>query len=202
MLFRSEGHRREDVSRIILTASGGPFRNHTIREMREATVEAALGHPTWRMGTKISIDSATLMNKGLEVIEARWLFDIPPERIDVVIHPQSIIHSMVEFVDGSSKAQLGPPDMRVPIQFALSAPGRWPAPHPRVDWTVDQKLTFRAPDTRRYPCLALAWEALRKGGNQGAILNAANEVAVAAFLERRIGFTDISPLIEIGRAHV
>ena len=190
------GEPAASVERLILTASGGPFRERSPESLASVTPEEALAHPNWEMGPKITIDSATMMNKGLEVIEARWLFDIPPERIDVVIHPQSIIHSMVEFVDGSSKAQLGPPDMRVPIQFALSAPGRWPAPHPRVEWTVDQNLTFRAPDTRRYPCLALAWEALRKGGNQGAILNAANEIAVAAFLERRIGFTDISPLIE------
>ena len=190
------GEPPHSVSRLILTASGGPFRERPLDTFDSITREEALAHPNWEMGPKITIDSATMMNKGLEVIEARWLFDIPPERIEVVIHPQSIIHSMVEFVDGSSKAQLGPPDMKVPIQYALSAPLRWPADHPRVDWTTPLSLDFHAPDVRRYPCLKLAWMAMERGGSAGAVMNAANESAVARFLEGGIAFARIPDLIE------
>ncbi|MDA0874136.1 MAG: 1-deoxy-D-xylulose-5-phosphate reductoisomerase [Bacteroidetes bacterium] len=189
------GEPQESVSRLILTASGGPFRERPVETFDAVTRQEALAHPNWDMGPKITVDSATMMNKGLEVIEARWLFDIPAERLAVVIHPQSIIHSMVEFVDGSSKAQLGPPDMRVPIQYAISAPARWPADHPRVDWREPMQLTFSEPDPLRYPCLALAWEALEQRGSSGAILNAANEAAVAHFLAGRIRFTRIPELI-------
>ena len=160
------------------------------------TSEEALAHPNWEMGPKITIDSATMMNKGLEVIEAHWLFDIPPERIEVTIHPQSVIHSMVEFCDGSSKAQLGPPDMKVPIQYALSAPGRWSSRFPVLDWSKEHQLTFEKPDPLRYPCLDLAYEALRMGDGAGAVMNAANEVAVGLFLDQRIAFGDIPRLIE------
>jgi 1-deoxy-D-xylulose-5-phosphate reductoisomerase len=189
------GEPADSVQRLILTASGGPFRERPIETFPAITREEALAHPNWEMGPKITVDSATMMNKGLEVIEARWLFDIPPQRLEVVIHPQSIIHSMVEFVDGSSKAQLGPPSMKVPIQYAISAPDRWTADHPRVDWGRSVDLTFSAPDPARYPCLALAWEAMETGGCGGAILNAANEAAVDHFLAGRIGFTRIPTLI-------
>lgn len=184
------------VGKLILTASGGPFRDRPLHTFAHITLEEALDHPNWDMGPKITVDSATMMNKGLEVIEARWLFDVPPDSIEVVIHPQSIIHSMVEFVDGSSKAQLGPPDMKVPIQFAMSAPGRWASSHGVLDWGADRRLTFLPPDPERYPCLPLAWQALRMGEGAGAVLNAANEEAVSLFLARRIGFTDVAPLLE------
>lgn len=189
------GEPQDAVRRLILTASGGPFRERPIDTFHLITREEALAHPNWSMGPKITVDSATMMNKGLEVIEARWLFDLPAEKLDVVIHPQSIIHSMVEFVDGSSKAQLGPPSMKVPIQYAISAPQRWPASHPTVDWGRSVDLAFSAPDPVRYPCLGLAWEALEQGGCSGAVLNAANEAAVAHFLAGRIGFTRIPDLI-------
>lgn len=189
------GEPLDAVRRLILTASGGPFRERPLDSFHRVTRAEALAHPNWSMGPKITVDSATMMNKGLEVIEARWLFDLPAEKIDVVIHPQSIIHSMVEFVDGSSKAQLGPPSMKVPIQYAISAPQRWPASHPTVDWGRPLDLTFSAPDPVRYPCLGLAWEALGQGGCSGAVLNAANEAAVAHFLAGRIGFTRIPELI-------
>jgi 1-deoxy-D-xylulose-5-phosphate reductoisomerase len=191
-----EGHRKQDISRIILTASGGPFRNRTFRQMRNATVGEALGHPTWRMGAKISVDSATLMNKGFEVIEAMWLFDLPPDRIDVLIHPQSIVHSMVEYRDGSLIAQLGVPDMRIPVGYALSYPERLPLelprllPHRMVSWV------FEPPDRKSFPALALAYAAAEAGGTAPATLNAANEVAVAAFLAGRIRFTDIVRVAE------
>ncbi len=188
------------VERLVLTASGGPFRQRDGATFDAITPAQAVAHPNWSMGAKISVDSATLMNKGLEVIEARWLFDVPAERIDVVVHPESVIHSIVEFVDGSSKAQVGPPDMKVPIQVALTYPDRWPAPHPRLDWTTAGPLTFEAADRARFPCLGLAFEALRTGGSAPAALNGANEVAVARFLAGDIRFTDIPRLVEAGLA--
>ncbi|MBI5420304.1 MAG: 1-deoxy-D-xylulose-5-phosphate reductoisomerase [Deltaproteobacteria bacterium] len=191
-----EGHRREDVLRIILTASGGPFRNRTLRQMREATVAEALGHPTWRMGTKISVDSATLMNKGLEVIEATWLFGLPPSKIDVTIHPQSVVHSMVEYRDGSLIAQLGIPDMRIPIGYALSYPERLPLELPRFKPHRMDGWTFETPDRRRFPALSMAYAAAEAGRTAPAALNAGNEVAVDAFLSGRIRFTDIAKVVE------
>ncbi len=191
-----QGENSRQIERLILTASGGPFLHRPLEEFSTITVEEALRHPRWRMGNKITIDSATLMNKGLEVIEAHWLFDLPPERIEVVIHPQSIIHSMVEFHDGSIKAQLGLPDMKVPIQYALTYPDRWPMDGPRVDFPRLQSMTFFPPDTSRFPNLRLAYEALRAGGTAPAVLNAANEVAVDAFLHRSISFSRIPELVE------
>ena len=184
------------VEEIILTASGGPFRTRDRATFDQITVAEALDHPNWSMGSKITIDSATLMNKGLEVIEARWLFDMPPERIRVLVHPQSIVHSMVAFDDGSIKAELGVPDMKVPIQYALSYPDRWAAPHERLSWADAARLDFEAPDTDAFPCLRLAFEALQAGGTAPAVLNAANEEAVRSFLDEAIGFTDIPRLIE------
>ncbi|MEM8559718.1 MAG: 1-deoxy-D-xylulose-5-phosphate reductoisomerase [Bacteroidota bacterium] len=184
------------VERVTLTASGGPFRTRPAETFEAITPGEALRHPNWSMGAKITIDSATLMNKGLEVIEARWLFGLDPDQIDVLVHPQSIIHSMVTFVDGSAKAQLGVPDMKVPIQYALTYPDRWPAPHPRLDWTQVASLDFEPPDTDRFPCLRLAFEALEAGGLAPCVLNAANEVAVARFLREEIGFTDIPRIAE------
>jgi 1-deoxy-D-xylulose-5-phosphate reductoisomerase len=185
-----------DVTRLILTASGGPFRSLPADALARVTPEDALRHPTWRMGRKITIDSATLMNKGLEVIEARWLFDVPAERIDVVIHPQSIVHSMVEFRDGSVLAQLGVTDMRLPIQYAFSYPDRWAAPVPPLDLLKAGTLEFGAPDRRRFPCLDLAYRAIVHGGAWPIVLNAANELAVEAFLGRAIGFSQIPVVIE------
>jgi len=190
------GEELTGVERLVLTASGGPFRTRAGDTFDAITPEEALAHPNWSMGAKVTVDSATLMNKGLEVIEARWLFGLGPERISVVVHPQSIVHSLVQFVDGSSKAQLGMPDMRVPIQYALSYPARWPAPHPRIDWATTARLDFEAPDRARFPCLDLAYDALARGGTAPAVLNAANEVAVARFLRREVGFCDIPRLIE------
>src|SRR5205809_1284488 len=190
------GHSRADVHRILLTASGGPFRETPRAKLAAMTVEDALKHPTWKMGAKITIDSATLMNKGLEIIEARWLFDVAPDQVHVVVHPQSIVHSMVEYVDGSVIAQLGVADMGVPILYALSYPERRPTPAARLDLTRVGPLTFYEPDTDKFPCLGLARRALEHGGVAPVVLNAANEVAVAAFLERRIGFTEIAQLIE------
>jgi 1-deoxy-D-xylulose-5-phosphate reductoisomerase len=184
-----------DVRRLILTASGGPFRRLAANELDTVTAEDALRHPTWVMGQKITIDSATLMNKGLEVIEARWLFDVGADRIDVIVHPQSIVHSMVEFVDGSVIAQLGVTDMRLPIQYAFSYPERWSATLPPLDLAHAGRLEFEPPDTRRFPCLALAFRALRGPDGLAIVLNAANEVAVAAFLEGRLSFTGISATI-------
>ncbi len=186
-----EGHRREDVSRIILTASGGPFRNRTIRQMRDATVAEALGHPTWRMGAKITVDSATMMNKGLEIIEATWLFGVPADRIDVLVHPQSVVHSMVEYRDGCLIAQLGIPDMRIPIGYALAYPERLPLELPRLRPHRMDGWAFECPDRKRFPALALAYAAAARGGTAPAVMNAANEVAVHAFLEGRIRLTDI-----------
>ena len=191
-----QGHNRGDVHRILLTASGGPFRETPRAQLASVTVEDALKHPTWKMGAKITIDSATLMNKGLEIIEARWLFDLGPDQVQVVIHPQSIVHSMVEYIDGSVIAQLGVADMGVPILYALTYPERRPAPAARLDLTRVGPLTFFEPDTDKFPCLRLARATLGRGGAAPVVLNAANEVAVAAFLERRIGFTDIAELIE------
>jgi 1-deoxy-D-xylulose-5-phosphate reductoisomerase len=190
------GHSRRDVHRVVLTASGGPFREVAAERLATVTVADALRHPTWKMGAKITIDSATLMNKGLEVIEARWLFDVAPERVHVVVHPQSIVHSMVEYIDGSVIAQLGVADMGVPILYALTYPERRPAPAPRLDLTAVGALTFFEPDVKKFPCLRLAREALEQGGGAPVVLNAANEIAVAAFLEGRIAFTAIADVIE------
>ena len=190
------GRSTGDVRRLILTASGGPFRDRNGQALETVTPDDALRHPTWRMGPKITIDSATLMNKGLEVIEARWLFDVPAERIDVLIHPQSIVHSMVELRDGSVIAQLGVTDMRLPIQYAFSYPERWDAPLPPLDLLHAGRLDFEAPDDSRFPCLALAFRALRGDPALPIVLNAANEVAVAAFLDQRIAFTGIPGLIQ------
>jgi 1-deoxy-D-xylulose-5-phosphate reductoisomerase len=186
------GQRREDVARLVLTASGGPFRTWSEARIARATVEQALRHPNWDMGPKITIDSASLMNKGLEVIEARWLFDVPPERVEVLVHPQSIVHSLVEFVDGSVLAQLGLPDMRVPIAVALAHPERLPLDLPRLDLAAIGQLAFEVPDRKRFPCLDLAYAALRASEAAPAVLNAANEVAVAAFLAGRVGFPAIA----------
>ena len=186
------GHRPGDVKRIILTASGGPFLRASMDELRRATPAQALKHPTWKMGAKITIDSSTLMNKGLEVIEAHWLFGLPADRIDVVIHPQSIVHSMVEYVDGSVLAQLGIPDMAIPISYILAFPERLPLAHlPSLDLVQAGRLEFVAPDTERFPCLALAYQALRARGSAPAVLNAANEVLVDAFLNGAIAYLDI-----------
>ena len=194
------GEPADSVERLILTASGGPFRQRDGATFDAITPDQAVAHPNWSMGAKISVDSATMMNKGLEVIEARWLFGVPGDRIDVVVHPESVVHSVVEFVDGSSKAQVGPPDMKVPIQVALTYPDRWPAPHPRLDWTTAGPLTFEAADRARFPCLDLAFAALATGGSAPAALNAANEVAVARFLAGDIRFTDIPRLVEASLA--
>jgi 1-deoxy-D-xylulose-5-phosphate reductoisomerase len=183
--------RREDLKRIILTASGGPFREHSGDELAEVSVQEALAHPTWNMGPKITVDSATLMNKALEIIEARWLFDLEPERIDVVIHPQSIVHSLVEFKDGSVLAQLSPPDMRLPIQYALTYPQRWDCPAPRLSFQSAFSLDFHPPDLERFPALVVGHEVARRGGTAGAVLNAANEAAVDAFLKGRLRFPEI-----------
>ncbi|AAK23892.1 1-deoxy-D-xylulose-5-phosphate reductoisomerase [Caulobacter vibrioides] len=180
------------VSRLILTASGGPFRTWDKAAMARATPEQAIAHPNWSMGAKISVDSATMMNKGLEMIEASYLFATPEDRVDVVIHPQSVIHSLVEYVDGSTLAQLGPPDMRAPIACAFAWPDRLPWPAPRLDLAAYGQLTFESPDVERFPAIGIAREALRLGGGAPAAMNAANEVAVAAFLDRRIGFLDIA----------
>jgi 1-deoxy-D-xylulose-5-phosphate reductoisomerase len=190
------GRSADEIRRLILTASGGPFRTWPDAKLYDVKPEDALRHPTWRMGPKITIDSATLMNKGLEVIEARWLFDVPADRIEVVVHPQSIVHSMVELTDGSTIAQLGVTDMRLPIQYAFSYPERWPSSLPALDFTRVGALDFMAPDLDRFPCLRLAYEALRAGGTMAVVLNAANEVAVEAFLDNRLPFPAIARVIE------
>ena len=184
------------VEKVILTASGGPFLHRPAEELERVSVEEALNHPSWCMGAKVTIDSASLMNKGFEVIEARWLFGLRPEQIDVVIHPRSVSHSMVQFGDGAVKAQIGTPDMHLPIQYALTFPQRLPLQGPRIDFCKLGCLEFFEPDPMRFPNLALAFECLRRGGNAGAVLNAANEVAVAAFLDRKIRFTDIARINE------
>jgi 1-deoxy-D-xylulose-5-phosphate reductoisomerase len=195
-IFQSlTGHRKSDVRRLILTASGGPFLNCSLEELKHVTPAAAVAHPNWHMGRKISVDSATMMNKGLEVIEARWLFDLPADQIAVHIHPQSIVHSMVEYVDGSVIAQLGIPDMKTPIAYALSYPERLPLDLPFLDLCSLGSLTFKKPDLNRFECLYLAYEALREGGTTPAVLNAANEVAVEAFLNGKIDFLDIPSII-------
>ena len=188
------GHARE-VRRVILTASGGPFRTASADQIEHATVDEAMNHPTWKMGGKITIDSATMFNKGLELIEACWLFDVPPERVEIVVHPESVVHSMVEFVDGSCLAQLSPPDMRTPIQYALTYPDRVDGNSRRLDLTAAFSLRFEPPDFGRFPALAMAYEAARVGGTMGAVLNAANEAAVAAFLAGRVRFGRISRLV-------
>jgi 1-deoxy-D-xylulose-5-phosphate reductoisomerase len=190
------GRPAAELKRLVLTASGGPFRGWPASDLAWVSAEDALKHPTWRMGRKITIDSATLMNKGLEVIEAHWLFGVGADRIDVVIHPQSVVHSMVELIDGSIIAQLGLTDMRVPIQYAFSFPERWPALLPPLDLVRAGKLEFLAPDTEAFPCLRLAYRALGAARSLPVVLNAANEVAVASFLEGRIGFTSIPHVIE------
>ncbi len=196
-IFQSlEGHRREDVRRIVLTASGGPFWDWPPEEIKHVTTEQALKHPNWKMGAKITIDSATLMNKGLEVIEARWLFDIPPTQINIVIHRESIIHSLVEYRDGSVMAQLGLPDMRTPISYALNYPKRVPLDPPLLDLGKIAHLNFAQPDFTKFPCAQLAYDALAEDGGLPATLNAANEVAVQAFLEKTISFVDIPKIIE------
>jgi 1-deoxy-D-xylulose-5-phosphate reductoisomerase len=186
------GQRREDVHKLTLTASGGPFRTWSAEQMERATVAEALKHPNWAMGPKITIDSATLANKALEVIEARWLFDLPAEKVAVVVHPQSIVHALVEYVDGSVLAQLGMPDMRVPISLALAWPERLPLALPRLDLAQQKRLDFEPPDPKRFPCLELAWDALAGGEGAPAVFNAANEVAVAAFLAGEIAFPAIA----------
>jgi len=192
-----QGEHKEEVTRIILTASGGPFRTYSLEQLATITPQQALNHPTWQMGKKVTIDSATLMNKGMEVIEAHWLFDLPIENIEILIHPASIVHSMVEFADGSIKAQLSPPDMRLPIQYALSHPDRLPNPQlPRIDWHKLSSLDFGQPDLSRFPCLKLAIEAAKRGGTYPGVLSAADEVAVELFLSNRIGLLDIARLVE------
>lgn len=196
-IFQSlTGHRNEDIERIILTASGGPFRQTPAEDLKNVSPEKALKHPQWSMGAKITIDSATLMNKGLEVIEAHWLFNIPAEKISVVVHPQSIIHSMVEYVDGCVMAQLGAPDMRAPIAYAIAWPERCESGIQKLDLTKIGTLTFEEPDTERFPSLRLAFEALKAGRTYPAVLNAANEIAVAAFLDKKTGFTDIPAIVD------
>lgn len=188
------GHRKE-VERILITASGGPFRNLPLEELENVTLEDALAHPTWSMGQKITIDSATLMNKGLEVIECCHLFDVTVDKVDVVVHPQSLVHSLVEFVDGSYIAQIGPTDMRIPIQYALTYPERLPGNGDRIDLAKIGSLIFEAPTPEKFPCLGLAYEASRKGGTLPVVLSVANEVAVQAFLEKKIKYTDIARVI-------
>lgn len=190
------GEQNSSIEKIILTASGGPFREYSKEQIQQVTLEQALQHPNWKMGNKITIDSATLMNKGLEVIEARWLFNVPPEKIEVIIHPQSIIHSMVQFIDGSIKAQMGLPDMKLPIHYALHYPFRQTSVFERFDFTKYPQLNFYPPDTNKFPCLELAYSALKKGGNFPCALNAANEKAVELFLNKKIKFHQIPIIIE------
>ena len=190
------GENPQDVSRLLITASGGPFRNFTIEQLQTVTPEQALKNPNWNMGAKITIDSATMMNKGFEVMEARWLFDIDPQQIEVLVHPQSVIHSMVEFRDGTVKAQLAIPDMRIPIQLALTFPQRLPIDLPRLDLIEYQSLTFETPDLKKFKNLALAFQAIQKKGNMPCIVNAANEVVNAAFRKGKCGFLQMSDIIE------
>lgn len=189
------GEDMHSVEKLLLTASGGPFRTFTYEQMQYVTAAQALQHPNWEMGAKITIDSASMMNKGFEVIEARWLFDIPVEKIQVLVHPQSVVHSAVQFVDGSVKAQLGTPDMRIPIQYALTYPARWLSDVPRLDLFSTNQLTFEEPDLQRFPNLRLAYEVMKKGGNMPCILNAANEVVNLAFREEKCGFLQMSDVI-------
>ena len=191
-----QGNAHNAVRRIFLTASGGPFRGKTKQQLENVTVEDALKHPNWDMGKKITIDSATLMNKGLEVMEARWLFDVSPDNIEVLVHPQSIIHSAVEYEDGAVIAQMGEPDMKVPIQYALTYPERIKNSYPKIDFSQRSMMTFEKPDLETFSCLSLAFKALKIGGTMPAVLNSANEVAVRKFIEKKIGFLDIARLIE------
>ncbi|MBM3967243.1 MAG: 1-deoxy-D-xylulose-5-phosphate reductoisomerase [Planctomycetes bacterium] len=195
-IFQSiqSGQGKSEVQRIILTASGGPLRKWPVGDLENATVEDALAHPTWNMGRKITVDSATMMNKALEVIEAKWLFDLTPEQITVVIHPQSTIHSMVEFCDGSVIAQLSPPDMRLPIQYALTYPDRFPSPAYKIDWGTPHQMEWYPVDPERYPALELGFEVAKRGGTTGAVLNGANEAAVELFLNRKIRLTEIAKI--------
>lgn len=190
------------IEKILLTASGGPFRRYSEEELKTVTKAQALTHPTWNMGAKITIDSATMMNKGFEVIEAKWLFGVKPEQIQVVVHPQSVIHSMVQFEDGAVKAQLGVPDMRLPIQYAFSYPKRLHSEFDRLDFFSLKNLTFEEADTKRFPCLQFAYEALRKGGNMPCIVNAANEIVNRAFIDDRISFTRMAEIIDATMQHV
>lgn len=201
-IFQSLMGESSPIEKIILTASGGPFRNFTVRQLRDVTPAMALKHPNWEMGAKITIDSASMMNKGFEVMEARWLFDVAAEQIQVVVHPQSIVHSAVQFRDGAVKAQLGMPDMRVPIQLAFSYPERFESTFPRIDWRQMNALTFEEPDPEKFRCLQLAYEALRLGGNAGCVVNAANEVANEAFRQGRCGFLQMADIIEATLARV
>ena len=190
------------IEKILLTASGGPFRHYSEEDLKSVTKSQALAHPTWNMGAKITIDSATMMNKGFEVIEAKWLFGVKPEQIQVVVHPQSVIHSMVQFEDGAVKAQLGVPDMRLPIQYAFSYPRRLHSDFDRLDFFSLKSLTFEKPDTKRFPCLQFAYDALQRGGNMPCIVNAANEIVNRAFIEDRISFTRIAEIIHKTMQHV
>lgn len=194
-IFQSLMGEESPIEKIILTASGGPFRKFTLDEMKDVTAAQALKHPNWDMGAKITIDSASMMNKGFEVIEAKWLFDVDADRIQVVVHPQSIVHSAVQFQDGAVKAQLGAPDMRVPIQLAMSYPVRLESSFPRIDWWDMQALTFERPDLERFPCLAMAYEAIRRGGNAACVVNAANEVVNLAFRQDKCGFLQMAEVI-------
>lgn len=201
-IFQSLMGETSPVEKIILTASGGPFRTFSKEQLSTVTPAMALKHPNWDMGAKITIDSASMMNKGFEIIEAKWLFDVTPEQIQVVVHPQSIIHSAVQFSDGAVKAQLGVPDMRVPIQLALSYPERISSSFPRLDWWQMQELTFEKPDEEKFRCLHMAYEAIRQGGNAPCILNAANEVVNLAFRQERCSFLDMADIIEHCLTHV
>ncbi|MCI7142306.1 MAG: 1-deoxy-D-xylulose-5-phosphate reductoisomerase [Paraprevotella sp.] len=201
-IFQSLMGETSPVEKIILTASGGPFRTFSKEQLSTVTPAMALKHPNWDMGAKITIDSASMMNKGFEIIEAKWLFDVAPEQIQVVVHPQSIIHSAVQFTDGAVKAQLGVPDMRVPIQLALSYPERISSSFPRLDWWQMQELTFEKPDEEKFRCLHMAYEAIRQGGNAPCILNAANEVVNLAFRQERCSFLDMADIIEHCLTHV
>lgn len=189
------GEDHSEIEKILLTASGGPFRTYTLEQMRQVTADEALKHPNWDMGAKITIDSATMMNKGFEVIEAKWLFGVPVDKIEVLVHPQSIVHSAVQFIDGAIKAQLGAPDMRLPIQYALSFPERLASDFPRVDWTQMTNLTFEQPDLQRFPNLQLAYEAMHRAGTVPCVLNAANEVVNLAFRQNKCGFLQMSEII-------
>jgi 1-deoxy-D-xylulose-5-phosphate reductoisomerase len=190
------GEYKNEIDKLILTASGGPFRTKTCEQIKKVTVKEALNHPNWTMGAKVTIDSATMMNKGLEVIEAHWLFDVPASKIEVLVHPQSIVHSMVQFTDGSVKAQLGIPDMHLPIQYALTYPERLKIESEKLDFVKLSQLTFEKPDTNKFPCLSIAFNALEKGGNMPCVMNAANEIAVQYFLNEKITFYGISNIIE------
>ncbi len=192
----------QNIDKLIITASGGPFRTWSKHQIRKATVRDALRHPNWDMGSKITIDSATMMNKGLEVIEAHWLFGLPLDRIEAVVHPQSIVHSMVLFNDGSMKAQMGLPDMRLPIQYALTFPDRWSLASRHIDWTVQQQLTFEPVDMERFPCFDLAIQAIETGNYAPAVLNASNEVAVERFLKEEISYIQISNIVEKSLSHI